>query len=375
MAYQRLPGGSAILGMPAASIVTATAVIASGQIDATGEMFACVGQVWYKDRATAASKNLTRFGFRFGSVTKAGGSGLTVSAQNLNAGASQPGQPDETQDQTVAIANGNSSFASNTWIRTDALSAARSVAYGDPLAMNIEFDGSGRLGADAVQFTGLQAGSSMNIPGAVVKSSGTWTNLLYLPNLVLEFDDGTFGTLNGSLPFSAVGTHSTFNTGSTPDEIAIGVKLPFPAKVDGIWAITGGTSTADFDVVLYDSDGSSVLASESIDASMLQTNSRKYIHIPLAETAIAKDTLFYAAIKPTTANNVSLDYLDVSAAGHLQCHFGGEDWCQYSRSDAGAWSATTTRRPWIGISVSSFDDGTAVGGGALGNLFGGGLIV
>jgi hypothetical protein len=136
---------------PVQNMGTAPGFANSLLIDATGEKIAFIGRFWNKDRAT---KNITKVGFCFGAVTKAGGSGLTVSLQNVNLGAGPPFRPDEIQDQTVAIANGDAAFATNTWYQTAALSTNRTVAFGELLAVVIEYNGAGRLGSDSVVVRG-----------------------------------------------------------------------------------------------------------------------------------------------------------------------------------------------------------------------------
>jgi len=140
-------------------------------IDATGEMAAFCGRVWFSARS--GTKNLSRVGFRFGAVTKSGGSGLTVSLQDVTLSAGPPMQPDGTQDQTVAIANGNASFASNTWIRTGTFSASRTVTYGDLLAVNVEYDGGGRTNPDSVIVNTIVAGQTGSIIVAQCSHVGT----------------------------------------------------------------------------------------------------------------------------------------------------------------------------------------------------------
>jgi len=136
----------------------APSMVNAATIDATGEKLAWCGGFVHQDRA---AKDITRVGFFFGSsLIKAGGSSLTVSLQDVSATAA-PLQPDETQDQTVAIANGDAGFASSTWYRTGALSANRTVSHGEQLAVVLEFDGGGRLGglgADAGRAGGEEEG-------------------------------------------------------------------------------------------------------------------------------------------------------------------------------------------------------------------------
>lgn len=365
MTYQQIPCGAWILDPDELLGTLNAASFASALIDATGEKFACVGRVWFTERT--GTKDIRRVGFRFGSVTKAGGSALTVSLQNPSTTTGPPGQPDETQDQTVAIANADASFASNTWYRTGTLSADRTVSFGEDLAVVIEFDGSGRLGSDAVNINYIpNNGRTVGFP--VSKTGGSWSGFLGCPNLVLEFTDGTFGILESSIPTSTFSS-AGYNSGSTPDEIALAFQLPFKCKIDGVWAcVNYGGTAPDFDVVIY--QGTTALQTVSIDGNRIRHGSYTYslLEVPFEELELAANTQYYAALKPTTTNFVTMPYFDVNAAGHLNCWPGGQNFHQATRVDAGSWSATTTRRPLMGIRLSSFDDGA---GGGSPNPFGG----
>lgn len=359
MTINLIPGGGLTIPVyPRFGLGSAPSISTSLLNDATGEKVAFIGQVWNKDRTT---KSITKIGFRFGSVVKAGGSGLTVSLQNVDTTTGPVGRPDETQDQTVAIANGNASFASNTWCQTNALSTNRSVAYGEMIAVVWEFDGSGRLGADSYVISGM-SGSEGHLPLSLTKLGGSWDWNAVSPNIIFEFTDGTFGTLRGAWPFSAVNSLS-FASNTTPDEYAMEFQLPAPCKVDGGWfagfLISAGTG--DFDIVLY--NGTTVLATKSYDANFVeQVNSQKLFEFCFSsEVELAANTTYRLAVKPTTTAGVDVAYFDVSAAGHLQAHGFGE-FGTTSRTDSGAWAApTTTRRLLAGLHVSSIDDGT--GGG------------
>ena len=104
----------------------------NGTIDLTGEKYGWTGTVWWKDRSVT-SRDIRRARFLFGTVTKASGSALTFSLQNFDLANGPPGRPDGTQDQTVAIANADAGFASNTYYTTGNLSADRTVAFGEQL--------------------------------------------------------------------------------------------------------------------------------------------------------------------------------------------------------------------------------------------------
>lgn len=360
MALQTIPGEG--LWIPRPLPVNIGPSFSAGlTIDATGEKAAFVGRVWNKDRAT---KSISRVGFRFGTITKAGGSGLTVSLQDVSLTAS-PGQPDETQDQTVAIANGDASFASNTWIRTGALSTDRSVAFGERLAVVIEFDGSGRQGADSVVIAGFNpVGVTQQVltASSVLKTGGTWAVATPIPNLVLEFSDGTFGTLAGSYIASDTSTVA-LNTSTSPDEVALEFSLPFPCKVDGVWAAISPPADADFEIVLYDGTTAMTNGTITVDQRELRGTVAGTLFMPFpAEVSLVANTTYRLAIKPTTTTSLTVYYQDIASADHRQALPFGTSGAYVTRVDGGSWAAaTTTRRPMLGLHVSAFDDGA--GGG------------
>lgn len=357
MGLRNIPGQG--MRLPAPDAFTSAPAFTSSVIDATGEKFAWVGQVFFQERT--GTKNITKVGFRFGTVTKAGGSGLTVSLQNVNTAAG-PAQPDETQDQTVAIANGDAGFASNAFYMTGALSASRAVSFGEPLAVVAEYDGGGRLGADAVNFSNINTKTaSPHLRSNVSLKTASWTvQAGQTPNVVLEFDDGTFGALNDGFPASAINTH-TFNSGTGgADEYAMRFSVPFPCRVDGGWAMfNAGTTSADFDVVLYDGTTAMTNGTATNDAHTLGVvgNARMFFFQFPGAVTLEANKVYRLAFKPTTANNVSVYTYDVVNANHFQGYFGGTEFHHSTRVDAGAWSDTTTRRIVGGISFCAFDDG------------------
>jgi hypothetical protein len=325
-------------------------------VDATGEKLAFIGRVWNKDRAT---KDIRHVGFQFGTVTKAGGSALTISLQNVDLANGPPGRPDEAQDQTVAIANGDAAFAPSTWYRTSAFSADRTVAFGELLAVVIEFDGSGRLGADTFSLrsiSGVSSNHQFHEGYLVHLTGGTWTAQSMMPNIALEFSDGTFGTLEGSTILTAAQVITTYNSGSTPDERALQFTVPFACKIDAIHVLVNlGSTAATCDLVLY--EGTSALQTVSFDPlHVLVTSATRPLIATIPETELEPGTTYYIAVKPTSANAVTFANVDVNDANHFQAWPGGTSWCSASRVDAGAWTTLATRRMMAGIRISALAD-------------------
>lgn len=330
-------------------------------IDATGEQFAWIGPVWNKD---SASKNITKVGFLPGTVTSGGGSQLRLSLQNVDAATGAPARPDGVQDQTVDFLV--SALTSNTWYQTAALSATRSVSFGEMLAVVLEYDAGGRLGSDAVNVNNLAAGSSSYIGNSIFcLNTAGWVAQTVIPNIILEFDDGTFGTLLGGFPTSAINTHNV-NTGTTPDEVALAFQVPIECKVASLWANVSTVGAGrNFDFVLY--QGTTAIKTVTIDAEQTAANASRLLWAAFAEETLSANTQYYLAVKPGTASSDSAYSFSVNAANHLQAHAGGTNFNYASRTDAGAWSATTTQRLFAGVGISAVHDGA---GGAIGVIGG-----
>lgn len=373
MAQTNFPGFGLVA--PPLNYVSSTPAFTSLLIDATGEKVGFVGRVWNKDHAT---KTIDKVHFLFGTVTKAGGSGLTVSLQDVST-ASAPGQPDETQDQFRAIANGDASFATDTWYSTGLITSngtdggtKRTVAYGEDLAVVIEYDGSGRLSSDAVNVKMVSSTGFYNCLAApVLKTGGSWAVQSCIPNVILEFSDGTFGTLFSAWPASAISTVAYKQNTAGADEYALQFDVQVPCKVDGCWFVASlASGAADFDVVLYSGTSALTNGTASVDATTVASNSARmyWVQFP-APQALTPGTTYYLSIKPTqNTANVTVYYFDVSAAGHWQAHAGGSTWQMAARLDLGSWDSSGSgayakRRPFFGLSFCSFDDGAQLGGG------------
>ena len=64
----------------------------------------------------------------------------------------------------------------------------------------------------------------------------------------------------------------------------------------------------------------------------------------------------------TTTNNLNVLLTDVQNASYWAAMDGGSTWRWTQRTDAGAWTPTTTRRPCMGLRFVSFNP---TGGGLL----------
>jgi hypothetical protein len=325
---------------PAISAAT-NSIDNTSAIAATGEKLAFCGQFHHAD--AASGKSIQRVGFRFGAVTKAGGSGLTVSLQNMDATTTTaPMRPDETQDETVAIANGNAAFAANTYIRTDAFSANRAISNGDMIAVVIEYDGGGRLGADSVTVSGLRMILANRTAGIVRKSAGVWARQANASaSIALECTDGSFGFLTGQTwPASAI-TQRTYQGTNTPDERANSFVSPFTATIDAIFPMfLPNALTADFDLVIY--ENGTAIHTQSFDASYdVLAGTLTSAFVLSSRVVLTAGATYYVAFRPGASSSCSIWECVMNSAGLVAATGWGSGAGIISRTDSGSWSSVT----------------------------------
>lgn len=336
--------------------------ISSQLIDATGEKIAFMGYPQVQD----IGKSLVSVGFRFGPVTKAGGSALTVSHQDVNLTVGPPEQPDEVIDGQAAIANANAAFVSSAWIDVAAFDIPRTITAA-PFAIVIEYDAAGRLGADSVILTGHNPVSAnvVNAIGTASLKTAGWATIGNLQNVLFVFGDGSFGSFIDAYPCETLNI-TAFNTGSVADEFALEFTVPFSVKVDAVWASVVVPANSNPDLVLY--DGVTVMTTVSIDANVVGSTSIPRpirVSLPTVQQLDAGHT-YRLAVKPTTATSVTIYDYAVNNTNHLQAWPGGTAYHLATRVDAGAWTTLANRRPLMGLYSSAVDIPAGGGGGAGG---------
>lgn len=339
----------------------AGATITNQTIDAANEKIAFCGFVW---TPAGASKSIRNVGIRTGStITKSGGSGLTVSLQDISTSAGVPIQPDGTQDQTVAVSNANIPAVS-TWYTTGNLSADRSVAHGDPLCVVTEFDGSGWQASDVITLStaGYDSGNPTGVSTASL-FTGTWAASSRQPLLFFVFSDGTYGSLDGSMS-SNPGSTVTYNSSTAGgDEYSLKFVFGVSGSIDGVMA-NGNFTSSDFDIVLY--NGTTALTTKSIDANWVgPLNSRQPFFVSFPKTSVTAGVTYYLSVKPTTTTNLTLVSIGaVSSVSQWNAMPTGQTWHRAKRVDSGAWTDETTERPAVWVRFTA-DTSSGTSGGAF----------
>mgnify|MGYP001616113430 CR=1 FL=1 len=335
-------------------------------IDAASEKVAFV----FKAPKTGTLESVS---FSLGTVTT--GDTLKVSFQDIDIAT---GNPDGVVDQyrTVVVADTDDGVTKDTGILssdgTDT-GTKRSVTAGDYLAIVIEYNA--RVGG-VLNIVGALLGVETDaMIGAtyVTHYTTSWAkNTTTLPRFALKYNDGSYPYMPIGFPITAIGPTVTINTETSPDEAALKFRVPAPIQVIGAWFI--GDLDGDADVVLYD-DAGSVVASASLDKDIRMVTSRVPFSVLFnAPATLSKNAWYYLSLKPTTTTSVILNYFTVSVKTKLDQMDGGQDFHYATRTDVGAWTASTIVRPLMGLIINGIDDGVGGGGGILKPpLLGGGL--
>jgi len=116
--------------------------------------------------------------------------------------------------------------------------------------------------------------------------------------------------------------------------------------------------------VLYDSDGTTPLETQSIDKD-IRVNASNHTSAGIFATSrtLAVNTFYYLAFKPGATNCFPLFFtIDATpGAAMLDQLSGGQDCHWAERTDAGAWSPNTLKRPMMGLILDGLDDGLSGG--------------
>lgn len=160
------------------------------------------------------------------------------------------------------------------------------------------------------------------------------------------------------------------NSGSTPDEYGLYFRIPTGTcttyKVEGMrLGFTPGS--ADFDVLLYDTDGATVLHSMTVDGNIMHTGNGAAFDFLFPQTTLATLTAgsyYRLVVRPSTTTAMgSVQYMTFPASADKKAVLGNADDVQYtSRTNAGSWTEVTDRLWTIQALIS---DMTATGGGGL----------
>lgn len=141
------------------------------------------------------------------------------------------------------------------------------------------------------------------------------------------------------------------NSGSTPDEYGMYFRMPTGTcttyKVEGM-RLGYVPGIQDFDVLLYDTDGSTVLHSVTVDGNIMHTGNGAAFDFLFPQTTLATLTAgsyYRLVVRPATTTAMgSIQYMTFPSSADKGAILGNADDVQYtSRTNAGAWTEATDR--------------------------------
>lgn len=355
-------------------------------VDAAGEYVHMTGYCYLEGRT--GTKTISSAGgkihFLVGAATitfSNAGTNLRVGIQDTSTSAGPPARGDGTFDVYDDLVGGTDTLTALTQKTATMSSGTKDITHGQLISVVIGMTSRG--GTDSMKVRNVRGVDNLGaeIPNVVLETSGpTFTGQASVPNVVIEFDDGTFGFLFGTWHTStgAVVTSVAFNSSSTPDEYLNVIEFPYPVDVLGLSVlIVPSAAAADFELILYSDPLGTPAVIETVSVSAennLATSTARTCAVLLSTVrSLSANTQYGVAIRPTAATNVTIYTHDVGAAAHWRGHDLGENCYLATRSNqTGAFSATTTRRV-LGLSVclAAFgDDAGGGGGGSFGRMIG-----
>lgn len=165
---------------------------------------------------------------------------------------------------------------------------------------------------------------------------------------------------------------AAINSGSTPNQIGLRFRLPTGScssySVAGV-IVSGLLGTGDWDLILYDTDGTTVLQNITVDKDQIY-NAASFPHvIYFNETTLSSllpNSYYRIVLSPTTATNMgTMHYWTLKSAADrtaLVDQAADINWCE--RQSPGAWTDTTTQLPVMQLIIT---DITGAAGGLAAN--------
>lgn len=288
---------------------------------------------------------INKVGFRTGAVTNA--ETLRVSIQTVVSGA-----PSGTLYGGSA-AGTQSNPAANTFYEVT-LGTGATATEGDTIAVVVEFDSDfGDLEIVAVNVIGNQAFPFVD------HYTSSWSPAGRIPCMSLGYNDGSYESCD-TIPASSI-TAINFDSDSTPDEYAMKFNFPFKCRATGMWIL--GDFDYNTDVVLYDTDGTTVIDTVTIQQSERGVTVPAYTIKRFTPRVLNAGATYRLSIKPATsgASDVTIYKLTMLTSAMMGCLPGGTNITMSSRTESGTWQEDSTSRIVMGIYFDQLsNDGGAV---------------
>ncbi len=185
------------------------------------------------------------------------------------------------------------------------------------------------------------------------------------PNFALEYSGGDIFPVMGAFP-AIIELLITFNNTDNPNIIGNKFRVSVPMTISGVRGFID--LDGDTNIVLYDSDETSVLGTATFDKDVRgQASFGSSVAYFASDINLAKDTDYRVVFAPQSATDIRIpSYVaqDDGANKGLDGLHGGISWIKTSTNNpAGGWTDDDTDIITLGLIVTKNDDGTGGGGG------------
>lgn len=295
-------------------------------LNLTGETCHMIGSIILQN-PLGGSKTISAAGsgkivWNTGAITFAdAGTTMEVGIQDVST-ASAPGQGDGTFDVKASFTGGGGGITASAAQSSTMTSGAKTIAHGD--LISITFAMTARAGVDSITVQTNQPGihggngtTASSFPAVTDNTGGAYTRTFgSYPNAYIIFDDGTVGWLFG-VPFALSGpTAQAYNSGTgTADEYGNLINVPGTFYAVGIEAsMVISAATADHEMILYSNPLVTPVAERTITVDATQAGATGTVLCSMllfsSPFLMRANTPYAITIRPTTANNITLNYLD-----------------------------------------------------------------
>jgi len=347
MSIQTIKGG---LYIPQPLGLTSFVFLTNRLLNAANEYVAHVTEA-------PADGSIEKVGFRAGNITATGN--VDVRLETVSNGDPTGTLLGTNSNKVITLTNGVDDF---TWI-TATLTTPVTVSKGDKIAMKILYSTGGHNIAIAMTSTNAMYPYTVYDNGALVRHDEHAI-------MALEYAGGVYHRIQNCEPIATL-LESQYRTGTSPDEKGIKFKLPFRYRVTGCF-LRGYSTSTDFDLKLYDSDGTTVLTTTSIDGEAQAGSVVQGYGFFLFDTEVIlqPDTFYRLTKLPTEDSFTEIFGYEVDSVAIMDATDGGQDFHATERTDAGAWTDLTDRHWFMGLIIDGIDTGYPLAGGAnlSGNL-------
>ena len=288
--------------------------------------------------------NITQVDFLTGAVNA---STVDARLETVNTG-SAPARPSGTLVGTNTNVSVSLAASDDNVIKQALLTSPAAVTKGQLLAFVLVLSGAG-----SVILQAFDTPYTTIFPMSMREVSSVWqTPSANTVSLGLKYDDGLYSAIKDSqLAVGGSPTQENFANNTAIRELGNRFTLPFAARVSGVWCKVTNTSSAAYDLVLY--EGSTQVASYSVSGTLKQANGG-ILNFEFPTDYITKPGQVYRiAAKPTSTTTIGVDWTAVDSAAQMRASFGLDSVYYTTKNSVGAWTDDQTKMAEIGVFVSA----------------------